>query len=89
MFGEYFDSSSNTKNYRPDFIKKLVQGAVKQAVQRGYKIIEVGTGNSSLGQSALYQKCRFKIAGVDSDLFIIKHYPDEIFENGIQCKEMV
>lgn len=68
--------------------KKLVQDAVEQAVQRGYKIIEVGTGNSSLDQLALYQKCGFRITGVDSDFFI-RHYPEEIFENGIQCRDMV
>ena len=68
--------------------KKLVQDAVEQAVQRGYKIIEVGTGNSSLDQLALYQKCGFRITGVDSE-FLIRHYPEEIFENGIQCRDMV
>lgn len=68
--------------------KKLVQDAVEQAAQRGYKIIEVGTGNSSLDQLALYQKCGFRITGVDSDFFI-RHYPEEIFENGIQCRDMV
>lgn len=67
---------------------KLVQDAVEQAAQRGYKIIEVGTGNSSLDQLALYQKCGFRITGVDSDFFI-RHYPEEIFENGIQCRDMV
>ena len=58
-------------------------------MQRGCKTIEVGTGNFSLGQLVLYQKCGFKIAGVDSDFFIIKHYSDEIFENWIQCRDRV
>ncbi|WCN36270.1 hypothetical protein [Aneurinibacillus uraniidurans] len=35
--------------------------------------VEIGTGNSSIGQLALYQKCGFRIIGVDRDFFI-KHY---------------
>mgnify|MGYP003407819014 FL=1 len=31
----------------------------------------------------------YKIIEVDSNFFIIKHYTDEIFENGIQCRDRV
>lgn len=62
--------------------------AIQTAKSKGYKTIEVGTGNSSIGQLALYQKCGFRITGIDMDFFI-KHYPEEIFENGIQCRDMV
>lgn len=68
--------------------KLLVLHAIQSAQRKGYKSIEVGTGNSSIGQLALYQKCGFRIIGIDKDYFI-KHYEDEIFENGIQCKDMV
>jgi ribosomal protein S18 acetylase RimI-like enzyme len=68
--------------------KQLVMDAIKVARERGYKTIEVGTGNSGVGQLALYQKCGFRIVGVDLDFFI-RHYPDEIFENGIQCRDMI
>ena len=68
--------------------KQLVMNAIQTAKTKGYKTIEVGTGNSSIGQLALYQKCGFRIIGVDIDFFI-KHYPEEIFENGIQCRDMV
>lgn len=68
--------------------RQLVEYAVRNAKQRGYKRIEVGTGNSSIGQLALYQKCGFGIEGVDKEYFI-KHYPEEIFEDGIQCWGMV
>lgn len=68
--------------------KKLVMDAIKVAKKKGYKTIEVGTGNSSIGQFALYQKCGFRISGIDTDFFI-KHYPEEIFENGIQCRDMI
>ena len=68
--------------------KQLVMAAVNSAKIRGFKTIEIGTGNSSLGQLALYQKCGFRIVGVDPDFFI-KHYSEEIFENGIQCRDMI
>ena len=68
--------------------KQLVMDAVKVAREQGYKTIEVGTGNSGVGQLALYQKCGFRIVGVDVDFFV-RHYPEEIYENGIQCRDMV
>ena len=68
--------------------KLLVMNAIMIAKTKGYKTIEIGTGNSSIGQLALYQKCGFRIMGVDIDYFI-KHYPEEIFENGIQCRDMI
>ncbi len=68
--------------------KQLVMNAIQTAKSKRYKTIEVGTGNSSIGQLALYQKCGFRITGVDIDFFI-RHYPEEIFENGIHCRDMV
>ena len=68
--------------------KQLVMDAVKVARKKGYTTLEVGTGNSSIGQLALYQKCGFRMIGVDTDFFV-KHYPKVIFENGIQCVDMI
>lgn len=68
--------------------RQLVMDAVEAARSKGYKTIEIGTGNSSIAQLALYQKCGFRIVGVDQDFFI-KHYPEAIYENGIQCRDMV
>lgn len=68
--------------------RQLVKDAIHTAKSRGYKTIEIGTGNSSIGQLALYQKCGFRIIGVDINYFI-KHYPEEIFENGILCRDMI
>lgn len=70
------------------FGKQLVINAIEVAKTKGYRTIEVGTGNSSIGQLALYQKCGFRITSIDIDYFI-RHYPEEIFENGIQCRDMV
>ena len=68
--------------------KRLVLNAISVAKKKGYKTIEIGTGNSSVGQLALYQKCGFRIIDVDIDFFI-KHYSEKIIENGIQCRDMV
>ncbi|MBM7585549.1 GNAT superfamily N-acetyltransferase [Bacillus pakistanensis] len=68
--------------------KQLVMDAIQTARSKGFKTIEIGTGNAGIGQLALYQKCGFRIIGVDLDFFI-RHYTDEIFENGIQCRDMI
>lgn len=68
--------------------KQLVVHAVQNAKAKGYKTIEIGTGNSGIGQLALYQKCGFRITGVDRDFFVT-HYVEEIFENGIQCRDVI
>lgn len=68
--------------------KLLVSDAIRVAKTQGYKTIEIGTGNSSIGQLALYQKCGFRIVSVDHNYFI-KHYSGEIYENGIQCIDMI
>ncbi|CAI6024582.1 GNAT family N-acetyltransferase [Cohnella sp. JJ-181] len=68
--------------------KALVRHAVETARRRGYRTVEVGTGNSGVGQLALYQKCGFRIVAVDIDFFV-RHYDEPIFENGIPCRDMI
>lgn len=68
--------------------KLLVSHAIRIAKTQGYKTIEIGTGNSSIGQLALYQKCGFRIVSVDHNYFI-KQYSEEIYENSIQCIDMI
>ena len=64
--------------------KSLIEDALKVAKQAGYQQIEVGTGNSS----ALYQKMAFKITSVDKDYFV-RNYGFPIYENGVQCRDMI
>ena len=68
--------------------KALLMDAIQTAKRKGYKTIEIGTGNSSIGQLALYQKCGFRMTSIDRDFFI-RHYEEKIYENGIQCMDMV
>jgi ribosomal protein S18 acetylase RimI-like enzyme len=68
--------------------KQLVYHAIQNAKLLDAKTIEIGTGNSSVGQLALYQKCGFRITGIDRDFFI-RHYSEEIVENGIKVVDMI
>ncbi|WP_342490974.1 GNAT family N-acetyltransferase [Bacillus sp. FSL R5-0422] len=68
--------------------KQLIHHAIAEAKVAGFQSIEIGTGNSSIQQLALYQKCGFRIASIDHDFFL-KHYDEPIYENGIQCMDMV
>ncbi|MGY5487636.1 N-acetyltransferase family protein [Paenibacillus sp. ALE2] len=69
--------------------RQLMTHAIETARIQGYKTLEIGTGNSSIGQLALYQKCGFRIVGVDLDFFVRHNYVEEIYENGIQCRDMI
>ena len=68
--------------------KKLVLFAIDKAREQQIKTIEIGTGNSGMSQLALYQKCGFRITGVDREFFI-RHYKEKIYENGIQVVDMI
>ncbi|MVO72116.1 GNAT family N-acetyltransferase [Paeniclostridium sordellii] len=68
--------------------KKLVASAIDKARELKVKTLEVGTGNSSISQLAFYQKCGFRIVGVDKDFFK-KYYKEKIEENGIECIDMI
>lgn len=68
--------------------KRLIQFAEETSKQEGCRTLEVGTGNSSLEQLALYQKCGFRMTSIDRNYFI-RHYVQEIYENGIKCVDMI
>jgi len=68
--------------------RQLIEHAIRFAKEKGYHVIRIGTGNSSVGQLALYQKCGFRLVGIETDFFVI-HYPEPIFENGIQCRDKI
>ena len=68
--------------------KKLIQTAIDCCRDLDAQRIEVGTGNSSLMQLGFYQKCGFRMHEIWEDYFI-KNYEDEIYENGIQCRDMI
>ena len=66
----------------------MIHFALDHAKQNHYKTVEIGTGSTSLGQLYLYQKCGFRMSGIDRDFFV-RHYKDEIVENKLILKDMV
>ena len=68
--------------------KSLVLAALEEARKLGFRGVEIGTGNSSFSQLALYQKCGFRMKSIDRDFFV-HHYDKPIFENGLQCRDMI
>ena len=61
---------------------------VEGLIAAGFRLLEIGTGNSGFGQIALYERCGFVRCGIDVDYFR-KHSPTPIFENGVECRHMV
>ena len=68
--------------------RQLVMHAIETAKAQGFKTIEIGTGNSSIGQLALYQKCGFRITGIDRNFFL-RHYEKPIYEKYMRCIDMI
>ncbi len=68
--------------------KQMVNHAVQTARQLGFATIEVGTGSTGAHQLILYQKCGFRMISIDRDFFI-RHYDEEIYENGMRLYDMV
>ena len=68
--------------------EKLIRSAIDMARKEKAKVLEVGTGNSSISQLALYQRCGFRITGIDRDFFR-QHYDEKIIEKGIECIDMI
>jgi ribosomal protein S18 acetylase RimI-like enzyme len=68
--------------------KQLINKAIEFAKESKIKTLEIGTGNPGLIQMMLYQKCGFRIVGVELDYFR-KNHEEKIFENGIECRDMI
>ena len=67
--------------------KSLIMEIRSLAKKQGAVELFVGTGNSSLSQLSLYQKCGFRMSHIKTGFFA--SYPEPIYENGIQCIDMV
>lgn len=68
--------------------KQLLLYVIDEIKKGNTKIIEIGTGNPGVVQMLFYQKCGFRIVGIDFDFFRRTH-PEPIFENGIECRDMI
>ncbi len=68
--------------------RQLINKAIEYAKENKIKTLEIGTGNPGVIQMMLYQKCGFRIVGVELDYFR-KNHQEKIFENGIECRDMI
>ncbi|MFX1706640.1 GNAT family N-acetyltransferase [Chitinophaga sp. CC14] len=68
--------------------KILLQDAAQRARAGGSKKLCIGTGNSSIAQLYLYQRQGFEITAIRKNYFTT-HYPEPIYENGIQCRHLI
>lgn len=68
--------------------KQLLNFAIYTSQLSNYQEVIIGTGNSSIGQLALYQKVGFEIHSIDKNFFV-RNYDEPIIENGIQCKHKI
>jgi ribosomal protein S18 acetylase RimI-like enzyme len=68
--------------------RQLIAKAIGFAKTSGMKSLEIGTGNPGVIQMMLYQKCGFRIVGVEPDYFR-KNHAEKIFENGIEYRDMI
>lgn len=56
----------------------------------GYDRVVLGTGNSSIGQLAFYQKAGFRFWKIERDFFSPdRGYPEGLEENGIPLRDMI
>ncbi|GAB1137859.1 GNAT family N-acetyltransferase [Shewanella algae] len=67
--------------------KWLLQQCQTLSREKGLDSLWIATGNSSLTQLGLYQKCGFRIKGIVPDFFAA--YPEPIVENGILCLDLL
>jgi len=68
--------------------KRLLLFVIDEIKKGDSKTIEIGTGNPGVVQMLLYQKCGFRIVDIDFDFFR-RNYAERIYENGIECRDMI
>jgi GNAT superfamily N-acetyltransferase len=67
--------------------RTLLAHVITWARESGARRLQVGTGNSSFGAMAFYQKSGFRMSEVTRDFF--HGYEPPIVENGIPCRDMI
>ena len=85
---ELVNIAVSEKNQGCGIGKKLLLHVFNYAKASGYSEIVVGTGNTSIGQIAFYQKAGFRMIEIDRGFFE-RNYSEKIYENGILCRDMI
>lgn len=85
---EIINLAVEEKFQRRGIAKKLIEFVQNEVNAKDISKLEIGTGNSSIHQLLLYQKCGFRITKIDFDFFR-DNYDEPVFENGIECRDML
>lgn len=73
---------------RRGIAKKLIKKVEEYIMNLGGIKVVIGTGNSSIYQIEFYKKMGFAITDIKKNFFI-ENYEEEIYENNIQCRDMI
>ncbi len=84
---ELFNISVDPRLQSKGIGSALLQHVIKKVKSTDIKRIELGTGTFGY-QLTFYQRLGFRVDSVLKDHFI-NNYPDPIYENGIQHKDML
>ncbi|MDQ1858610.1 MULTISPECIES: GNAT family N-acetyltransferase [unclassified Chryseobacterium] len=77
------------ESYRSKGIGSILMNKAKEiAKENHYKTLTVGTSDTGFQQIRFYEKNGFIKSGILKDFFI-QNYPDPIYENGLQMRDMV
>ncbi|WP_431612110.1 GNAT family N-acetyltransferase [Chryseobacterium sp. 'Rf worker isolate 10'] len=77
------------ESYRSKGIGGILMDKAKEiAKENHYKTLTVGTSDTGFQQIRFYEKNDFIKSGILKDFFI-ENYPDPIYENGLQMRDMV
>ncbi|MDR6371966.1 ribosomal protein S18 acetylase RimI-like enzyme [Chryseobacterium bernardetii] len=77
------------ESYRSKGIGSILMNKAKEiAKEYHYKTLTVGTSDTGFQQIRFYEKNGFIKSGILKDFFI-ENYPDPIYENGLQMRDMV
>lgn len=68
--------------------RALLRHVKAQSRELGLKRLLIKTGNSGIGQIALYQQEGFELVELNPNYFL-QAYPEPIWENDIQCKHQL
>lgn len=74
--------------HRRGWGRKFLRSVVAQIKKTSYKKLYIATGNSSLGQLALYQREGFSICAIHLNHFTYA-YREPIYEDGILCEHQI
>ena len=69
-------------------VGRLLLGYVCDCCAENFRVMEVGTGNSSIGNQHFYRSMGFHRFRTDRGFFL-RNYPEPIEENGLLCTELV